>query len=180
MANSKGDKESKMDMEAMMEVYRKLAVPGAPHKMLATLEGSWSTKTRAWMEPDKPPMEGTGTCEQKMLLGGRYLLQEYAGEMMGSQFTGINLIGYDNHTRKFVSTWIDSMSTGIYYFEGSAGADGKTITQQSRCDDPVRGPMVWRSVTRIADDNTLRYDMYMTPKGGKEEKMMEMTVTRKR
>jgi hypothetical protein len=40
--------------------------------------------------------------------------------------------------------------------------------------------MVWRSVTRIVDDNTLEYEMYLTPKGGKEEKMMEMTVTRKR
>jgi hypothetical protein len=40
--------------------------------------------------------------------------------------------------------------------------------------------MRWRSVTRIVNDNTLEYEMYLTPKGGKEEKMMEMTVTRKR
>jgi hypothetical protein len=172
--------EGKMDMQAMMDVYKKLGTPGAPHKVLASMAGSWNTKTKAWMEPNKPPMESTGTCEQKMLLGGRYLQQEYNGEMMGSPFTGVNLIGYDNHTKKYVSTWIDSMSTGIYYFEGTASADGKTITQESSYDDPVRGPMVWRSVTRIVDDNTLEYEMYLTPKGGKKEKMMEMTVTRKR
>jgi len=172
--------EGKMDMQAMMDVYKKLGTPGAPHKVLASMAGSWNTKTKAWMEPNKPPMESTGTCEQKMLLGGRYLQQEYNGEMMGSPFTGINLIGYDNHTKKYVSTWIDSMSTGIYYFEGTASADGKTVTQESSYDDPVRGPMVWRSVTRIVDDNTLEYEMYLTPKGGKKEKMMEMTVTRKR
>ncbi len=171
--------EGKTDIDAMMEVYTKLATPGAPHKTLASLSGTWITRTRAWMEPDKPPMESTGTCEQKMLLGGRYLQQEYNGEMMGSPFTGINLIGYDNHTKKYVSTWIDSMSTGIYYFEGTASADGKTITQESSYDDPVRGPMVWRSVTRIVDDNILEYEMYLTPKGGKEEKMMEMTVSRR-
>jgi Protein of unknown function (DUF1579) len=179
MAN-KQKRESKMNMEAAMKVYRKLGTPGAPHKRLAGLAGNWITKTRAWMEPDKPPMEGTGTCEQRMLLGGRYLQQEYTGEMMGSPFTGINVIGYDNHTKKYVSTWIDSMSTGIYYFEGTASAEGKTITQKSRYDDPVRGPMVWRSVTRIVDNNTLKYEMYLTPRRGKEEKMMEMTVTRKR
>jgi len=172
--------EGKMDMQAMMEVYKKLAIPGAPHKTLARLAGTWITKTRAWMEPDKPPVEGTGTCEQKTLFDGRYLQQEYTGEMMGSPFTGINVLGYDNCTRKYVSTWIDSMSTGIYYFEGTASADGKTITQESSYDDPVRGPTVWRSVTRIVDDNTLEYEMYLTPKGGKEAKMMEMTVTRKR
>jgi len=172
--------KDKMDMQAMMDVYKKVGTPGAPHKLLASMAGSWITKTKAWMEPDKPPMEDTGTCEQKMLLDGRYLQQEYTGEMMGSPFIGINLIGYDNHTKKYVSTWIDSMSTGIYFFEGTAGADGKTITQESSYDDPVRGPMVWRSVTRIVDDSTLEYKMYLTPKGGKEEKMMEMTLTRKR
>ena len=173
-------KEGKMDMQAMMEVYNKLAVPGEPHEMLANLAGSWTTKTSAWTEPDKPPMEGTGICEHKMLLEGRYLQQEYTSEMMGSPFTGINLIGYDNHTKKYVSTWIDSMSTGIYCFEGTANADGKTITQESSYDDPVRGLTVWRSVTKIVDNNTLEYEMYLTSKGGKKEKMMEMTVIRKR
>ena len=167
------------DMQKMMEVYKKIGTPGAPHKLLANLPGSWTTKTTAWMSPDEPPVEGTGTCEQKMILDGRYLQQEYTGEMMGSPFTGINLIGYDNHTKKYESTWIDSMSTGIYYFEGRASADGRTITQESNYDDPVRGPTVWRSVTRIVDDNTLKYEMYLTSKGGKKEKMMEMTMTRR-
>ena len=171
--------EGKMDMQAMMEVYRKLAIPGDHHKLLARLEGSWTTKTRSWMGPDQPPMESIGTCEQKLLLGGRYLHQEYTGDMGGEPFTGINIMGYDNHTKKYVSVWFDSMSTGIYFFEGTASADGKTITQESSYDDPVKGPTVWRSVTRIADDNTLLYEMYLTPKGGKEEKVMEMTVSRK-
>jgi hypothetical protein len=171
--------EGKMDMQAMMEIYKKVGTPGAPHKLLASLEGSWTTRTKSWMEPGKPPMETTGTCEQKLLLGGRYLQQIYTGDMMGEPFTGINLLGYDNHTKEYVSVWIDSMSTGIYYFEGTAGPDGKTITQESSYDDPVKGPTVWRSVTRIKDDNTLEYEMYLTPEGGKEEKMMEMTVTRK-
>ncbi|HUJ89283.1 MAG TPA: DUF1579 domain-containing protein [Syntrophorhabdales bacterium] len=169
----------KMDIEEMMEVYSQLATPGIPHKQLAGLVGSWSTKTRTWLEPDKPPMEGTGTCEQKMLLDGRYLWQEYNGEMVGSPSSGINLIGYNNHTGKYVSTWIDSMSTGIYYFEGTAGEDGKTITQESSYEDPVRGPMTWRSVMRIVDTNNVEYEMYLIPKADKEEKMMEMTLTRK-
>jgi hypothetical protein len=172
--------KGKMDMQAMMEVYKKLATIGKPHKILAKLVGSWTTKTTAWMEPDKPPTEGTGACEQKMLFDGRYLQQVYTGDMMGTPFTGINLVGYDNHTEKYVSTWIDSMSTGIYFFEGAGSADGKTITQECRYDDPVRGPVVWRSVSRIVNNNTMKYEMFITPKRGKEEKMMEMTVSRKR
>lgn len=71
------------------------------------------------------------------------------------------------------------MGAGIYFFEGTESADGKTIMQESRYDDPIRGPMTWRSVTRIMDENTHFFEMYGTDKSGKEEKMMEITCTRK-
>jgi hypothetical protein len=171
--------KSRIDMQAMMKIYQKVGTPGAPHKRLANLAGTWITKTTTWMEPGNPPKESTGTCKQKMLLEGRYLQQEYTGKMMGSSFKGINVIGYDNYTKKYVSIWVDSMSTGIYFFEGTASPNGKTITQESRYDDPVRGPMTWRSVSKIVNVDTMAYEMYVTAKGGKEEKMMEMTLTRK-
>jgi hypothetical protein len=172
-------KETIMDMQAVMEIYKKVGTPGEPHNVLAKLEGSWTTRSRGWMEPGKPPVESIGTCEQKMILDGHYLRQEYTGDMMGQPFTGINILGYDNQSGKYESVWIDSMSTGIFYFVGPASKDGKTITQECSYDDPVKGPSVWRSVTRIKDDNTLEFEMFITPKGGKEEKMMEMTVVRK-
>ncbi len=53
MAKEKKQK-GKMDMEAIMEVYRKLAIPGPRHKTLANLEGSRTTKTsyasNRWIE----------------------------------------------------------------------------------------------------------------------------------
>ena len=167
----------KMDMQAMMEVYKKMGTPGKPHKLLAKLEGSWTTKSRGWLE-GKPAMESIGMCEQKLVLDGHYLQQLYSGEMMGAPFTGINLLGYNNHTKKYESVWLDSMSTAIYFFEGTGSTDGRTITQECSYDDPVKGPAVWRTVTRIKDDNTTEFEMFITPKGRKEEKMMEMTITR--
>ena len=171
--------EGKMDMQAMMEAYRKLATPGPPHKLLERMAGSWTTRFKSWMEPDQPPEETTGTCEQKMILGGRFLQQEFGGEMMGSPFEGFGIMGYDNHTKKYFSTWMDTMGTAMVYFEGTAGADGKTITQTGRYDDPVQGPMEFRSVTAIVDDDTLTIEMYSTGKSGKETKMMEGTYSRK-
>jgi len=176
---AKEKKATQMDPQAMMEVYKKLATPGEPHKLLASMAGSWTTKTKHWMEPKKPPMESTGTCEQKMLLEGRFLQQECTGEMMGSPFTGIGVTGYDNHTKKYVSTWMDSMGTGIFFMEGTASADGKTITQKGRYDDPIEGPMKLRGVTKIVDANTESFEMYGTGKSGKDMKMMEITYTRK-
>jgi hypothetical protein len=180
IVNEEKKGKTSVSMQKMMEVYRRVATPGVPHEMLATLTGSWTTRTKAWMEPGKPPTEGTGTCEQKMLLDGRYLQQEYSGEMMGEPFSGINFMGFDNHTGKYVSAWIDSMSTTIYYFVGPGSADGKSITQECSYDDPVRGPMVWRSISRVVDRNRMDYEMYLIPEGGTEEKIMEMTLTRKK
>jgi hypothetical protein len=168
----------KMDMQSMIEVYKKVGTPGEPHKLLAKLEGSWTTRSRGWLE-GKPAMESIGTCEQKLVLNGHYLEQVYTGDMMGQPFTGINLLGYNNHTKKYESVWLESMSTAIYFFVSTVSADGRTITQECSYDDPVKGPAVWRSVTKIKDDNTLAFEMFIKPRGGKEEKMMEMTVSRK-
>ena len=176
------NQEGGKDMQAMMDAYRKLAEPGAPHRLLAGLTGTWTVSNRVWMEPGSPPVEGSGTCEQKMILGGRYLLQEYTfvDEMPGETVTAFNLVAFDNHTGRYVSTWIDSMSTGIYYFEGTGSADGKIISQECSYDDPVKGPCIWRSVATIKDNDTLEYETYLTPVGGSEEKMSMMTLTRKR
>ena len=171
--------KNKISMQEMMEIYKKVGTPGEPHKLLAKLEGSWTTRSRGWLEPGKPAMESIGTCEQKLVLDGHYLQQVYTGDMMGAPFTGINLLGYNNHTKNYESIWLDSMNTAIHFFVGKGSADGKTITQECTYDDPARGPAVWRSVTRIKDDNTLEYEMFITPKGGKEEKMMEMTASRR-
>ena len=177
--DDKPNEGGKMDMQAMMELYQTLGTPGVGHKLLESMAGSWDTKTKSYLEPGKPPIESTGTCEQKMILNGRFLHQEFSGDMMGAPFIGIGVTGYDNHKKKYVSTWMDSMSTGIYYFEGAADPDGKIMTQECLGDDPVRGPMVWRSVTKIVDDNTHLFEMYGTDRSGNEGLMMEITYTRR-
>jgi hypothetical protein len=174
MAKLKG----KMDMQEMMEIYKKMGTPGEPHKLLAKMEGTWTTRSRGYLEGKPAGDFSVGTCEQKLILDGHYLRQEYTGNMMGTPFTGLNFLGYNNHTKKYESIWIDSLSTAIYFFTGKASADGKTITQECIYDDAVRGQSVWRSITRIKDNNTVEFEMFITPKGGKQEKMMEMTVIR--
>jgi len=168
-----------MDPQAMMEVYQKLATPGEPHKLFATLAGSWTTTTKEWMEPGKPPTESTGTAEMKMLLDGRFLYQEYTSQMMGQPFSGIGIDGYDNLRKRYVTAWIDTMGTGIFLMEGTASADGKTITLKGQHDEPGGGHMTHRAVWKILDGNTQTFDMYGTHKHGKEMKMLEIVYTRK-
>jgi hypothetical protein len=158
------------DFKASMEAWQKLATPGEPHKVLAARAGSWKTKSKHWMELDKPYMKSEGSCERRMILDGRFLQEEFSGEMMGMHFKGIGVMGYDNQSKKYVATWTDSMSTGIYFFEGAAGDDGKTISLESRFHDPVNGPGTWHLVTRLVDENMETAEMRMKYDSGKEEK----------
>jgi hypothetical protein len=171
--------EKQMDPQAMMEVWKKLAMPGEPHKLFASLAGSWTTTTKEWMEPGKPPTESTGTAEMKMLLDGRFLYQEYNAQMMGQPFSGVGIDAYDNMTKKYMTAWIDTMGTGIFMMEGTASADGKTITLKGSHPEPGGGKMTHRAVWKIADNNTQTFDMYGAHHGGKEMKVLEITYTRK-
>jgi len=65
-------------------------------------------------------MEETGTATRSMTLDGRVLVEDVSSSMMGSPFTGHGMMGYDNVTGKYWSTWNDSMSTGLMVSEGTA------------------------------------------------------------
>jgi hypothetical protein len=170
--------EKSMDPEAMKEVYMKLATPGEQHKQLAGLAGSWTIKTKEWMEPNKPPAESTGSAEMKMLLDGRFLQQEVTGQMMGQPFSGIEITAYDNLLKRYVTTWMSTMGTGIFMMEGTASPDGKTVTLKGQHPEPGGGYMKHRAIWKILDSNTQTFEMYGAHHGGKEWKMMEMTYTR--
>ncbi len=168
-----------MDPQAMMELWKQAATPGEPHKQFAALTGSWTTQTKEWMEPGKPPMESAGTAEMKMLLDGRFLYQEFNGQMMGQPFNGIGIDGYDNIRKKYVTAWMDSMGTGIFIMEGTASPDGKTITLRGSHPEPGGGKMSHRAIWKLIDNNTQQFDMYGAHHGHKETKMMEIVYTRK-
>ena len=179
VAIAKEKQPAEMDMQAMMDTYKKLAIPGEPHKQLASLAGSWTTKTKEWMDPSKPPMESTGTCEEKVLLDGRFLQQECTGDMMGQPFTSIGVTGYDNFTKKYVTTWMSSMGTGIFVMEGTGSADGKTITLHGSHKDPMGGDMKHHALWKFVDANTQTFEMYGAHGNDKDMKMMEITYNRK-
>ncbi len=167
-----------IDPKAMMDLYAKLAAPGEPHKLFASLAGHWTTNTKEWMEPGKPPMVSSGSVEMKMLLDGRYLQQEFTGSMMGKPYSGIGIDAYDNIRKVYITTWMDIMSTGIFIMEGTASADGKTITLNGQHAEPGGGYMTHRAIWTIGD-NTQTFVMYGTHHGGKEIKMMEIIYSRK-
>lgn len=173
----KGQKPT--DPLAMMELWKQAAMPGEPHKLFATLVGSWSTTTKEWVEPGKPPMESTGTAESNMMMEGRFLHQEFHGQMMGQPFTGMNIDAYDNIRKKYITVWVDTRGTGVFIMEGTGSVDGKTITLRGSHAEPGGGTMTHRAIWTIVDTDHQLVEMYRSHHGQKETKIMEITYTRK-
>ncbi|HEX8520821.1 MAG TPA: DUF1579 domain-containing protein [Tepidisphaeraceae bacterium] len=167
------------DQQKQMEAMMKLAAPGAQHAKLKSMAGKFDAAVTWRMSPDQPEQKSQGTCSNEMLFD-RYLKQDYSGDMMGMPFKGTGLVAYDNAKQKYVSTWADSMSTGIMVMEGEADAGGNVITQKCEMDCPLEPgkKMQSRMVTTIKDENTHTAEMFQTPPGGKEFKCMTIQYTR--
>lgn len=167
------------EMKAMMEAFQKAGTPGAEHRKLASLAGTYDLTVKSWHAPGTPPTTDTGTATRRMILGDRVLVEEVSSQMMGQPFTGQGLHGYDNVTGKHWSTWNDSMSTGLMVSEGTCDAS-MACTFTGTYHDPVsKKPMTSRMTTRWSDKNTEVFEMYAPGPDGKEAKMMEITYRKR-
>lgn len=188
LAQGKGDsKDSKPaagapDMEAMMKEYMKFAQPGPEHQQLMHRAGTWEHTTKMWMDPKQPPIETKGTAEFKMILGGRFLVQEYHSEFMGMPFHGFGVTGYDNFKKQYVGMWTDVMASSMLNTLGTPDASGKTVTFIGQMDDPVMGEKnkQFKMIEKAVDDNKFIDEMYDNIPGVGEVKVMEITYTRKK
>src|SRR5688572_8060718 len=77
--------------------------------------------------PSKPPMKLKGT-ESSRMIGGFWAMCELKGEMMGTPYTGILTLGYDEEKKKYVGTWIDSMTGYLWTYTGSLDAGSKMLS----------------------------------------------------
>lgn len=168
------------EQKAEMEAYMKAGTPGAPHQALASSAGTYDLKIKSWHEPGGPAMEETGTAKRTMVLGGRVLVEEVNSSMMGTPFTGHGMMGYDNVTGKYWSTWNDSMSTGVMVSEGTCDSQARNCTFTGSWNDPIKkAPVKARMTTRWPSPTTQIFEMYGPGKDGKEMKMMEITYVKK-
>lgn len=166
------------DMAAMEEAWNKARTPGDSHRFLARLEGEWTYSSKMWMDPSQPPMESGGEARKAMIMDGRYLQEEFSGVFNDEPFNGRGLTAFDNVAGEFISTWIDSMGTGLIVSRGQRDED--TLTVEGEMLDPTRGqPMKLRMVTRIVDDDHHTFDYFVTAPGMPEIKQMVIEYSRK-
>ena len=165
---------------AMMEAMMKAAQPGPQHAALKKLAGTFDATVSMKMTPDAPEMTSKGTLVSQMIYGDRYLKSDYTGDMMGQAFKGMSIVGYDNMAKKYVSFWMDDMSTGPMMVQGTGDDAAKTVTYSGEMLCPANGQMMaFREVIKIDDSDHYSVEMFQKdPASGKEFRGMEIKYSR--
>jgi hypothetical protein len=107
------------------------AEPQKQHKWLHKLVGKWT------YEADMPG--GTGETAQKLTgtervrsLGGLWILGEGEGQTPGGGYdSSVITLGYDPARNRFLGTWIGSMMTHLWVYDGELDAAERVLTLNS-------------------------------------------------
>lgn len=126
----------------------------AEHEWLQKLVGEWSFESEATMEPGQPPAKFVGT-ESVRSIGDLWVIGEGRGEMPGGgTATMVTTIGYDPEKKQYVGTFIGSMMSNLWVYEGTLDPASRTLTMNT--EGPNFGgdgkKTMYRDVTELKSD----------------------------
>ncbi len=102
--------------------------PQKEHQWLDRFIGEWITESECSMGPDQPPAKTKGT-EVVRSLGGLWIVAEGEGDMPdGNPGQTLMTLGFDSQSDRYVGTFLGSMMTHLWIYNGSLDADGKILT----------------------------------------------------
>jgi Protein of unknown function (DUF1579) len=168
---------------AMAQEPPPIQKPLPEHKILAADVGTWDATIKTYMGgPNAEPSVSKGTEVNEVLPGGLWVLSKFEGDFGGMKFEGRGQFGFDPVKKKYVGTWLDSMSTVLSVLEGDYDAKTKTMTYVGDGYDPEhKAKFSQKMVTTMKDDGTRVFTLYMKFEGQPAEaKFMEITYTKRK
>ena len=148
--------------------------PSPEHAILKSMEGTWNAALKSMGS------ESTGTQTSKMECGGLWLVTDFQAEFAGQQFQGRGLDGYDPEGKKYISIWVDSMSTKPMRLEGTYDKEKKTLTMRGEGVGPDGKPAKYKNETVVKDADHHTFRMYVVNADGTEDEVMKIEYSRKK
>jgi hypothetical protein len=157
------------------------AQPQKEHQWLQKLVGEWTYEIEAMMGPDQPPVKSTGT-EIVRSLGGLWILAEGQGEMPCSgPTTTLMTLGYNPQKQRYVGTWVGSMMTYLWIYDGELDA-GETVLTLNNEGPSMSGEdklAKYKDVIEFKNDNHRVLTSYMLKDDGQWQHFMTSNYWRK-
>ena len=111
-------------------------IPTDEHGFIRQFEGEWRTSGKGTDMTGKE-VDMAGVEYDRMVLGDFWLSFVYRSQINDKPFVGHGMIGYDPAKKKYVGTWVDSMSPYMSQLEGRADAKTNTLTMEVSGVDPM-------------------------------------------
>jgi len=156
------------------------AEPQKEHRWLQKLMGEWTSECEMTMEPGGEPQKLRGT-ESVRSLGGLWVLAEGKGEMPGcGEATTVITLGYDPSKERFVGTFIASMMTYLWVYEGTLDADERVLTLSAEGPDwETEGrTRQYHDVIEFVDDNHRTLTSFVRGDDGQWTQFMQVHYRR--
>ena len=157
------------------------AKPQQEHAWLQQLIGEWTCEGEAAMQPGQPPVKWEAT-ETVRSVGGLWIMGEGTGEMPegGVSHTVITL-GYDPRKGFFTGTFVASMMTHLWVYEGELDASGTVLTLNTVGPGMTpEGPEAkYRDVVEVKSRNVRTLTSYILGEDGEWTQLMAATYRRK-
>lgn len=158
------------------------AEPRKEHQWLQKLVGDWTYEGDCSMGPDQPPSKSRGS-ETVRSFGGVWVLCEGQGEMPGGgQATMLMTLGYDPQKKRFVGTWIGSMMTYLWVYDGELDPAGNVLTLNAEGPNmAAEGELAkYKDVIELKSDDHRVLTSHMLGDDGKWRQFMTANYRRKR
>jgi hypothetical protein len=150
------------------------------HKLLQKDVGTWDAVVKVWPMEGAEPVESKGVEKNELLKGGMWIVSRFEGAAGGMPFTGVGTFGYDPIEKKYVGTWVDTMTPHLMVSKGDYDENTKTMTMTGEGRHPDSGEVYEsKQISRYVDDDTRVFEFHIPGKDGKHWKMMEITYQRR-
>jgi hypothetical protein len=154
-------------------------LPGAAHRALEPLVGTWKVEKTSYIAggaPQKPVSSRDIISRREWLADGRFLRDETQGQIGGSKYWRLGLLGYSTMDRCYEWVTIDALNANMMIYRGVPGSGERlpitvtgVFTDQGLISERTAGkPIQQRTVIRIESNDRHVIELYLRPPNAAE------------
>lgn len=156
-----------------------LQLPTPEHARLEDGVGRWNVECTYYMAEGQPPLKTTGRDSIERI-GPYWTMSNFRSDLMGAPFAGRAAIGYDPIRKKWMATWVDSMSPFLFVLEGEFDEAGKVLSMRCEAPTPTGEMAKFRTREEHVSRDQRVLQMFHVREDGTESQMLEFVYRRAR
>lgn len=155
--------------------------PTKDHELLNQFAGDWIAKAETVPMPGQAAFKNEGIETAKMV-GGFWLISHGEASMQGTPVNSVMTIGYDPSARKYVGTFLCSVDSTLWKYDGAMDATGKKLTLETEGPSMVdhTKKTKYRETLELIDKDHKTFTSFMQADDGKWVKVVTVDYQRKK